>query len=151
MLDLLDLLSKIKNLEKRLSRLETLESSRVAYLKPTAVRVLDDTTARAAAYTTLVQVTGVTDVTGAGGTLPAKISGVWIAFSVLPTAVGQFTITVKNPSDSNNPTRIAGYCGVAGNAFAALTFVTLDSNGQFRFTLNQGMNRTVWDVVAYVV
>lgn len=148
---MLELIRKIEDLLRRVARLESLDSSKTVYLKPTAVRVLDDVTARAAAYTTLVQVTGVTDVTGFGPTLPAKISGVWLAYSVLATAVGHFTITVKNPSDSNNPTRIAGYCGTAGGATAALTFVTLDSNGQFRFTLNQGMNRTVWDVVAYVV
>jgi hypothetical protein len=145
------ILRKLEDLIKRVARLEAQESSRVVYLKPTAVRVLDDSTARAAAYTALVQVTGVTDVTGFGGTLPAKISGVWVAYSVLPTAVGQHTVVVKNPSDSNNPTRIAGYLGTVGGATAGLTFVSLDSNGQFRFTLNQGMNRTVWDVVAYVV
>lgn len=149
---MLELIRKIEDLIRRVARLESLDSSKTAYPKPTAIRILDDVTARAATYTTLVQVTGVTDTLGVGGTLPAKISGIWLAYAVLATAVGQFTIVVKNPSEVGvGPTRIGGYAGVAGGATSGLTFVTLDSNGQFRFTLNQGFNRTVWDVVAYIV
>jgi hypothetical protein len=147
-----DFIRKIEDLIRRISRLEALESSKIVYLKPSAVRILDDTTPRPAAYTNAaVQVTGVTDILGNGGTLPAKISAVLLAYAVLPTAVGHNTIVVKNPSDAGSPTRIGGYTGVAGGLSAGETFVTLNGSGQYQFTVNQAMNRTVWDVVAYVV
>lgn len=141
-----DIAKKLNDYWDRITRLESLEFSKVSYPYPGFVRVLDDNTPRAAAYSNAA-----VQVTGTGG-LPAKISAVWLGYAALPTAAGQFTITVKNPLDTlNNPTRVGGYASVANGSIAGLTFVTLNASGQFQFINNQAMNRTVWDVVAYII
>lgn len=152
---MLEILSKLKIFEKRLARLEALEFSKVVPVKSAVsgvIRVLDDTTARAAAYANAaVQVTGATDTLGSGSVLPAKITGIWVRATLIPTAAGAVSAVIKNPNDTGNPTAVAGYSNAAGQLLTLTTFVTLNSSGQFYFQLTQAMNRTVWDVVAYVV
>lgn len=150
------ILRKIEDIFSRLARLEALETSRVIPVKTTTnqsfCRILDDNVVRAALYANAAaQVTGVTDVLGSGYVMPAKITGVWIKVTLIATAIGAASIVVKNPGDAGNPNGLSGYAGVAGNLVTGLVFVTLNSSGQFYFQLQQGMNRTVWDVVAYVV
>jgi hypothetical protein len=148
---MIEFIRKIEDLLRRVARLESLESSKIVYI-PAQVRVLDDTTPRAAAYiNSAVQVTGVTDLLGSGFTMPAKVSAVLLGVALIPTATGHASANIKNPVSASAKTAINGAVTVAGQFVAGTTLVTLNTSGQFYFQVNQAMNRTIWDVLAYIV
>lgn len=147
---MIEIIRKIEDLLRRINRLESQDSSKIVYLA-TPVRLINDTTARAAGYNTLVQVTGAADVLGLAPNLPTKISAVFLSLAVLPTAVGQFSAIVRHPSYGINPTRIGGYNGVAGGNITGMTLVALNSAGQYYWQASQAINQNYHDILGYII